>query len=338
MSLQKLFGIKMKRILFVTIAYRVGERIYPTIPKLASDYIIDILCVYQMHPDFKWPGTYDMRKYFINYYGEYFNEIFYKKEDINYSNYDLIIYDDCRVNNGGGWIYEHTKCPVISCSHGNGDNMYLDNIGKVFDKLFLFGKQEVTKSYIIAAGIPSNDKLINYINTQKEHILVIINFLGNHNAPFLKSDKKYFEAINLLELQQLYNKPVVIKLKSRHNNGSVNDDQNYINSILPKNLNYKIMTDVIDDNLLIAQSEIVVGAPSTLMTKPIQLKIPTVMFHGYGQVGIFKNYPGLIELGEKNIQSALQYKITNDYIDNLIEGGSTFTSTDVFIKNIKQVI
>lgn len=330
----------MKRILIVTIAYRVGERIYPIIPQLASEYTIDVLRVYQMHPTFNWPGTIDMRKHFEEKYNKYFNNIFYKKEDIDYSKYSLIIYDDSRVNNGGDWIYQQAKCPVVSCSHGNGDekNMYLDNINKVFDKLFLFGKQEVTRPYIVAAGIPSNDSLINYVSVKKEYILLIVNFLGNHEAPFLKFDKKCFDNINLLELQQLYNKPVIVKLKSRHNNGSVNNDQQYLKSVLPKNLDYSVVVDTTNDNLLIAKSELVIGAPSTLMVKPIQLRIPTVMFKGYGQVGIFKNHPGLIELGKNNIHSVSQYKTSEEYIENLIAGGSTFTSTNVFINNIKQII
>jgi hypothetical protein len=326
----------MKRILIVTIAYRVGERIYPIIPELAKDYTIDVLRIYQMHPDFKWPGTYDMRLYFEEQFNKYFNKIFFNKEDINYSDYSLIIYDDCRINNGGDWIYKQAKCPVISCSHGNGDNMYLHNIHKVYDKLFLFGKQEVTEPFIVAAGIPSNDKLFNYKNIDKKHILIIVNFLEHHqNVPFKKSNQKFFNTIDLIDLQKTYNKEIIIKLKSRYNNGSVSSDRDFLSKVLPKELNYKVVVDTIDDNLLIAQSEVVIGAPSTLMVKPLQLKIPTAMIKGYGQIGIFKNYNGLVELNKEDIRNALQYKITDDYISNLVEGGVSFNSTKVFIDNIK---
>jgi hypothetical protein len=332
----------MKRILIVSIAYRVGERIYPIIPKLAKEYVIDVLRVYQMHYNFNWPGTYDMRNYFEETYNQYFDNIFFEKEDIDYSKYDLIIYDDCRINNGGDWIYQQASCPVISCSHGNGDNMYLDNVGKVYDKLFLFGQQEVTKSYIVAAGIPSNDKLLDYLHVNKEHILVVVNFLEIHNAPFKKFNKKCIDSMNLVDLQAKYNLPIVIKLKSRHNNGSTDKDRAYIDSILPSNLQYTIVVDTIDDNLLIAQSILVLGAPSTLMTKPIQLKIPTLMFLGYGQTGIFKKYSGLIDLDKctfnDEVDKIMNHEISDSFIDDMIAGGSSFNCTDIFIKNVKQVI
>jgi hypothetical protein len=331
-----------KRILIVTIAYRVGERMYPTIPKLSKQYTIDVLRVYQMHPNFKWPGTFDMRNHFENCYNEYVNKVFFEKEKIDYSSYDLIIYDDCRTNNGGDWIYQQAKCPVISCSHGNGDNMYKNNINKVFDKLFLFGRQEITESYIHATGIPSNDNLKNYLQVQKQHILVIINFLGNHEAPFTKFNKDSIDSMNLLELQKLYNLPIVFKLKSRHNNGSAEKDQSYLRSLLPKELQFKIIIDTTNDNLLIAESALVLGAPSTLMCKSLQLKIPTLMFSGYGQTGIFKNYVGLIKLKSDTfftyIDDITSYKIQDEYIENLIEGGTTFNSTDIFINNINKVI
>lgn len=331
-----------KRILIVTIAYRVGERIYPIIPKLSKQYEIDILRVYQMHPSFNWPGTYDMRSYFETCYDRYFKNVFFEKEKIDYSKYDLILYDDCRTNNGGDWIYQRANCPVVSCSHGNGDNMYVHNVNKVFDKLFLFGRQEITHRYIHATGIPSNDGLKNYLNIPKLHILVIVNFLGNHSAPFSKFNRECIECMNLTKLYETYKLPIVFKLKSRHNNGSVNADRNYLESILPKGIHYKIIVDCKDDNLLIAQSKLVLGAPSTLMCKPLQLKIPTLMFAGFGQHGIFKNYIGLIKLNSstfmQHVHDILQYNVHDEFIEDLVAGGTTFTSTDIFINNINTVI
>ena len=59
----------MKNILFVTTQYRVGERIYPIIPKLAKKYNLDLMRLYQMDPNWKWTGDDDLRKYFDNILG-----------------------------------------------------------------------------------------------------------------------------------------------------------------------------------------------------------------------------------------------------------------------------
>ena len=54
----------MKKILFITTQYRVGERIYPIIPYLYKNYELDLLTLYQMHPSHKWPGSFDLRSLF----------------------------------------------------------------------------------------------------------------------------------------------------------------------------------------------------------------------------------------------------------------------------------
>jgi hypothetical protein len=78
----------MKRILFVTMAYRVGERIYPIIPELAKDYKMDVLRVNQMHHSFKWPGSKDLRLLFESKYQSYFENVFYETNKIDFSKYD----------------------------------------------------------------------------------------------------------------------------------------------------------------------------------------------------------------------------------------------------------
>ena len=54
----------MKKILFITSQYRVGERIYPIIPLLSNDYELHLLKTYQMQDSFKWTGDNDSRKLF----------------------------------------------------------------------------------------------------------------------------------------------------------------------------------------------------------------------------------------------------------------------------------
>ena len=93
----------MKHILFVTTIYRIGERVFPIIPKLAETYKLSLLTLYQMHPEGqykKWNGTYDMRNKFHIEYDKYFDNHWtgtvYNKGMIDVSQFDAIIHDDCR--------------------------------------------------------------------------------------------------------------------------------------------------------------------------------------------------------------------------------------------------
>jgi hypothetical protein len=59
----------LKKILFITSQYRIGERIYPIIPHLAKEYELDLLKVYQMSSSHKWVGdillgSFDIREWY----------------------------------------------------------------------------------------------------------------------------------------------------------------------------------------------------------------------------------------------------------------------------------
>ena len=66
----------MKRILLISTIYRVGERIYPIIPKLSEEFEVDVLKTAQMGNGLQWYGDDDLRKVFDNLYSEYVNNIF----------------------------------------------------------------------------------------------------------------------------------------------------------------------------------------------------------------------------------------------------------------------
>ena len=349
----------MKNILFVTTQYRVGERIYPIIPKLAKKYNLDLMRLYQMDPNWKWTGDDDLRKYFDNKYLKFFDKV-YNNIDIDYSQYSLIITDDNRQYNGLADIFYKRKCFLLSCSHGVTDHGYETScINKSFDGCFVFGNKEVKKDYQIAAGIPANDKLKKYKNIDKKHILIIINYLGNAgkvptgnsktisfksyghhgfmDTHFKLFDKEIFDSMGLLELQKKYNKPVIIKMKSRPNT-DIKSDTDYLKSIINPNIDYKIIYDIEDDNKLIAESELVISAPGTLALKPIQLKIPTALIIGTGQTGIFYDYEGLVDADNNKITEVLSKEPSSDFINNTISGGLNFNSTDIFTNYVEQCI
>ena len=66
-----------KKTLFIASVYRVGERIYPIIPKLKEKlFDIDLLRINEMSSEMSWYGTIDPRTSFNNMYGEHIDNIF----------------------------------------------------------------------------------------------------------------------------------------------------------------------------------------------------------------------------------------------------------------------
>jgi len=333
----------VKRILLITSQYRVGERIYPIIPHLAKEYDIDLLKVYQMADNHKWVGDIDMRGVFNKKYSDYFQNIYQHKCDV--SNYDLIISDDNRDSKKTNLrdVYSKKNCNLIAFEHGNLDSDTDPNFKRghkvVFDKCMMFGKKNVIHTDCIASGIPSNDTLINYKNLPKKHILVIVNFLGNRSSPYKQNfNEDFFKKIDILNIQKHFNLPVIIKLKSRADEGGYSRNTSYLHKILPDELDYKIVIDTVDDNKLIAESKCVISAPSTFAFKPIQLGIPTVLIKGSGQSGSFSDYDSLFDINT-NILPHLSNDVKHtDWILNSIEGGLMFNSTDIVVNILKELI
>ena len=340
----------MLNILFITTQHRSGERIYPIIPHLAKDYSLDLFKTYHMHPKTgRWGGNIDMRKIFDNEYSKCFDNFYDNIDDIPFDKYNLILSDDCRLQTGMGEVYKRRNCLMLSHCHGNNAFGYpIINYQKCFDGCFVFGQKEISHPHLIPGGVPSNDKLIKYKDVKKEHILVITNFLGNkptYTDPFgfyfLPFDKHFFDELNIVEIQKEFKKPVIIKIKSREHL-DYQESINYVESILPQELEYKIIVDVEDDNLLVAQSEVVIGHPSTMMLKPLQLGIPTAMIKNYGYGGegscIFGDCEGLVDLDYDKIMKVLKTPPPSKFILDTVEGGITFNSTEHYTHYIKQCI
>ena len=81
-----------------------------------------------------------------------------------------------------------------------------------------------------------------------------------------------------------------------------------------------------------------ISAPSTLSLKSIQLGIPTVLIKDSGEVGSFKNYDGFFSINDDFTGYIYSYERKVDFIENTIEGGLTFNSTQVFLDTIKKHI
>jgi hypothetical protein len=289
---------------------------------------------------YKWVGDKDMRLKFNGDYLHLFDSVFENTCDV--TKYDLIISDDNRHTSKTKLsnLYNQKNCPMVSFEHGNNDKGYFRLGYKVvFDKCFVFGDKDVKHKDQIAGGIPSNDRLSEYINLEKKHILVIVNFLGNRRSPFkVNFDNTVFNKINLVNLQQRTGLPVVIKLKSRADEGGFKNNLTYLQSILPSELDYKIIIDAEDDNKLIAESKYVISAPSTLAFKPIQLGIPTILIKDSGQIGSFYDYDGLYDIDEINIDYLLKDTNNHQWITNSVMGGINFNSSEIVVSKLKEML
>ena len=331
--------------LYISTHHRIGERLYPLLLKLAEDYTLDILCTYKMRADYKWPGDNEVRYKFFEKNIDKFNQIYDAGLSITSLpqpfDYSVIIYDDNRDSHNMQLVYNNAKGPVFAANHGNTDAKYAyDLSNRIYDYSFVFGRDDIKTKFNIAGGIPANDALKEYKDVEKKHILIIGNFLGNRTTVLgLKAqDKNFFDSLNLKELNSKYNLPVVIKLKSREDERGYKHNLAYLESIIDSDVDYKVIVDVENDNRFIAESAAVISPGSTLAFKPIQLGIPTAIVDGYGQIGTLRKYPYVCQPNEViEYLSNYNFEDTKEFIENTIEGGLTFNSTEIMYKKIKDV-
>ncbi len=344
-------------ILFVFSIPRISERLFPLIPKLNElGYNLDLMSINQFSEAVGWYGDNDPRERFYNNYDRYFSKKYdsYHPCKIDYSKYDLIILDDCRLRNGLDFIYKSKRKTsiVIGQTHGNSDKMYIsDNHKKVFDYCFVFGESEiemnskVDRKYLLDIGIPSNDILKEYKEkyTVPKHILVIVNFLGNRECPYKeKFDKEFLKKTNYKKLGDMLNLPFIIKLKSRFDESGYKHNLEYLKEIIKDDFKYQVVVDSEDDNKLITESACVFSPPSTLALKPIQIGIPTFIQLKSGAVGLFKKWPFISNTPHRSILIDSNTKkfdryVIESFVKQTLTGGIEFNSTEIAINKIKEL-
>jgi len=364
------------KILFITTVYRIGEKVYPIVFKLAKNYQVDVLNLYQMSVHSQWNGEIDLRQNFYamcNDFGlnsfsgpsfisdsdtdsknyiKYFNEI----EDI-LPHYDLAIIDNNITIKGGkmsllyNWL-KNNGTVVVGCPHGNRDPKGYrihKRIGRHYDYSFVFGKKEQKKMQsfskkdkhcFISAGIPSNDKLKEY-DIRGEYILIIPNItkpshITRQTKKMKPFTKKVFDDLKILKLADKYACPVWVKEKNR-----VVRESTFLSKSM-KGYPVKFVLDVEDDNSLVCGAKIVISAPSTMAFKPIQKGIPTVLLKGHGMIGNFYDFPGLINPDYKHLRRSIKQQDgqprNHMFIKNTIEGGIDFSSIDKYLSNIEKLL
>ena len=106
---------------------------------------------------------------------------------------------------------------------------------------------------------------------------------------------------------------------------------------------YEILTDKgLDIDEVIAKSFIVISAASTLAFKPIQLRKPTVIIEGTGQIGNFYDYNGIVPLNKIAVENEVERQLKEgpdlEFIKTTLEGGLDFNATEIYVNNLKKVI
>jgi hypothetical protein len=360
-----------KRILIVATIYRCGQKMYPVIPLLCQKYEIDVLMFNQMSEDTPWHGDNDPRLLFYkkcvedgatvmqgpsaDYISKHYKDLSIVSK-IDYAKYNMILLDDNFVK--GGWgtpllCREARKrgIIVVATPHGNHEfDRYgiKDKLGDIFDYSFVFGKREQReligkhrRKFLLPGGIPANDVLKNYKRTN-ENILIVVSYVDKFNSRkknqngYLPFTEKTFLDLGIPALQKKYGLNVIIKEKSRFKKGL-----DYSLKHMEKYEGVKVIMDHPDNNQLIAESALLVSAPSTLCFKAMQIGIPTVLLKRYGMTGNFKGYDGLIDIGKDDINESIERVINNEYpgfIEDVLEGGNDFSSTEIYVKTINDIL
>jgi len=278
------------------------------------------------------------------------------------NHYDLVMIDNNThwKRMGLGAIYKYfvaQNIPFLAFPHGNKDyKKYkaLKRVGKLYDFSFVFGEKEKGKLYkrekryrgnidrLLPAGLPASDELKNYPRNNN-HILVIVNFTKKPPKKGQTGDQRPFtiEIFNKLKLAKLseeYNCPIIIKEKYR----LYYEDLSLRKSLKKYKKIVKFMSVCDDDNKLMADSACVISAPSTLVFKPIQLGVPTVVLNKFGMNGNFSDWQGLIDPDAKNMRESFKKQDAQgrdiDFISRTMSGGVDYNSIDIYIDYINKIL
>ncbi|BBD09574.1 hypothetical protein [Desulfovibrio ferrophilus] len=275
---------------------------------------------------------------------------------------DLAIFDENvgKLRWGTPLLYSILKrrgIPVVGCQEGcvENDTAGLQrqalNLGICYDYALCIGNYDHScllkhnpnlEKRLFAVGLPSNDQLgtIDHKLLQnKKHILLVPSWtkLSGKEGRFKAMTDEVIEQSGIYTLARNKNISIVIKEKSKAS-------QEYAFKHLETET-VRVTMDETETNNLIARAKYVIGAPSTLLLKPLQLGIPVVVLSEpyMGQFGVFQQYNGLTPLNQDKIlqsfseQERQPYKDL-EFIEKAIAGGSDFSCTQKFCQAIENIL
>ncbi len=369
----------MRNILLVTTFYRVGEKVYSLIPELSKHFNIYVLHTICMTDNTPVKSGYNPKPLFNNEYGSYMSKVYegplYRpngghygrimdfindrfEEEVKKNEYAFVLYDNnlsqsCGFASAYYRLFSKYKVQIIASPHGSKDakGLYfkelIRNINYLYHKSFVIGEKDkrLCEKYatserlkkVFPAGIPSNDALINY-EKKNDYILLILNYTdASYKKCFHKAfTEKTFDDLKIMKLSEEYGSRIIVKEKPREKKiGS------YLKDYRKWSKDIEFMDICEDDNKLIADAKIVISAPSTMALKPIQLGIPTVILKGFGEEGLFYNYPGVIEPSYENIKESIKYQRDvgkfENFIKDTVSGGLEFNSSKLYIDKLLEI-
>jgi hypothetical protein len=298
-------------------------------------------------------------KPFDSIYDNYSQEF---RQSIFGHDFDLAIIDENagKKNWGTNILYQVLRkrgVPVIGCPEGvvnddeNGFGRLATNLGVAFDYCFCIGQfdlERMTKrnqnlrGRIFAIGIPGNDCLKTYSDRsieQGDHILVVPSFtsLSGKSQIFEPLTDEILESCGLYKMAEEYNLRIVIKEKGKRHSTECAFDHLRGDKI-DVTFDEK---NVID---LVARSRFIIGAPSTLLLKGLELGIPTaVLSKPYmGRPGVFEYFEGFTDSSEEQVVATLKKQAANggtsaQFIEYAVRGGTDFSSTRRFVEAVETI-
>lgn len=269
---------------------------------------------------------------------------------------DLAIFDDNagKVNWGNVLFYRILRkrgIPVIGCQEGSveddsqGLKRFAANLGFAYDYCFCIGNFDYERlkrnnanlsNRLYAVGLPCNDYLSQYKNignNSKKHILLIPSYTvkSGRSRLFQPLTDEIIDKSGIYELSRQTGLPVVIKEKGKR--WSRDCAFKHLESDL-----VKVTFDESDLDRLVAESRYVLGAPSTLLFKSIQLGIPTaVLGRPYmGRYGVLSEFEGFTDSTKDQVFRTIEEQDNNGgttdiFIEYAVAGGSRFRSTRLFV-------
>jgi len=358
-----------RKVVFIATIHRNAERTFSAVLKMSDTHDIIVICAGQVSKNTSYEanrflGYLEKQKHRISevlHSPEISNpsqlyssgwrsactNIFKKK--IPFKQTDVVILDDSRDKIGLTDLYRLCKkhnVPVVANTHGNTNKKSWGPVltaghKKFFDRLMVFGPKErenllslKKEDFFLMGGIPDNDCAKDLV-WSKDVILVIVNFVNpSHKQPgWYLYDKKTLERMNLVELQKVLKKTVVFKLKHRFGH-DVSKEVGMLEKNIPKGLSYNIITRAENDVKLIENAACVLSYGSTMCFKPIQARIPTVIFSQLGNVGNFEDYYGTVKMGEEYFDYILnpsKYESQRvEFLDNTVAGGAKCNSGEIY--------
>jgi hypothetical protein len=242
--------------------------------------------------------------------------------------------------------------PVVACQEGvveddaPGLQQSATNLGVQYDYCFCIGGWDADRllarnphlgGRLFAVGLPGNDPLGNASERAKKHVLLLTGYMGptGPDNRFSAMTEELIGSCGAYRLAEEAHVPLVIKEKAANEFGLKHLENDGV----------RVTMDETDLDSLVGDSLYVIGAPSTLLIKAIEARVPTaVLGEPYmGQRGGLEEFAGFTDSTAGAVRGTLQEQrrsggVDAESIERLAAGGSTFSSSQRFVDALNGVV